>query len=486
MGDKLRGLGRSATLPKKLFIKSYGCQMNVYDSERMVDVLRPMGYRPVAEAEDADLVILNTCHIREKAVEKVYSELGRLKIIKELRAQRGDRMLVAIAGCVAQAQGFQIVRRQPTVDIVFGPQTYHRLPDYVTRALEDNARVVDTEFPAEAKFDLLPKERHAMTPAAFLTIQEGCDRFCSFCVVPYTRGAEFSRSVDDIVKEARALIASGVREVTLLGQNVNAYHGKLASRSATPVWRLGRLLRHLEAIDGLERLRYATSHPKDVDEELIAAHRDVEKLMPFLHLPVQSGSDKVLRSMNRQHTADDYRELIDKIRKVRPDIALSSDFIVGFPGETDEDFAETLRLIRDINFVRSFSFKYSARPGTPAAGIPNQIEDHVRAMRLSELQAVLNAQHQIFNEACVGKTFSVLLEKQGRHAGQLVGRSPYMQAVHVDAPDAAIGDIVSVKLMNVGVNSLGGDLVRQNINAPESRTLGLRSAEGIKTEVNSV
>ncbi len=456
----MHSLGRSATLSKKLFIKSYGCQMNVYDSERMADVLRPIGYRTVSEVDDADLVILNTCHIREKAAEKVFSELGRLKIVKDQKAKHGEKLLIAVAGCVAQAQGREIMRRQPAVDIVFGPQTYHRLADYVSRAAERGERVVDTDFPVEDKFDFLPEERRTTSPSAFLTIQEGCDRFCTFCVVPYTRGAEFSRPVDNIASEARGLVAGGVREITLLGQNVNAYHGAAPGHPDSQTWGLGRLLRHLADIDGLERLRYTTSHPKDMDDELIEAHRDVPQLMPFLHLPVQSGSDDILKSMNRQHTADDYRRLVERIKNARSDLALSSDFIVGFPGESDADFAATLELVREIGYAQAFSFKYSARPGTPAAGATDQVEGQVKAARLAELQSELNTQQQSFNTACVGETFSVLLEKPGRRTGQLVGRSPFLQAVHVKAPNLSIGDIVSVKIKKAGPNSLAGEVLK--------------------------
>ncbi len=473
-GDDMRGWGRPAALPKKLFIKSYGCQMNVHDSERMTDVLEPMGYRSTADPDEADLVILNTCHIREKAAEKVYSELGRLRLVKERRARAGDRMLIAVAGCVAQAQGREIVRRQPAVDMVFGPQTYHRLSDHVTRVLEHGARVIDTDFPVEDKFDYLPEERRTSSPAAFLTVQEGCDRFCTFCVVPYTRGAEFSRPVEDIVREARGLAAKGVREITLLGQNVNAYHGRAPDRGGGQ-WGLGRLLRRLSRLEGLDRLRYTTSHPKDMDDELIDAHRDVPALMPFVHLPVQSGSDRILSSMNRQHTADTYRRLADKIRDARPNIALSSDFIVGFPGETDEDFDRTLKLVRDVDFAQSFSFKYSPRPGTPAADLADQVDDEVKSERLARLQALLKSQQERFNARCVGTTQSVLLEKEGRRAGQLIGRSPYLQAVHVEAPEAVIGDMVSIKIDSAGPNSLGGERVGRDEEPASCRPLPLVS-----------
>ncbi|MFQ5958040.1 MAG: tRNA (N6-isopentenyl adenosine(37)-C2)-methylthiotransferase MiaB [Alphaproteobacteria bacterium] len=440
-------------MAKKLFIKSYGCQMNVYDSARMAEVLAPLGYAPAGRPEDADMVILNTCHIREKAAEKVYSDLGRLRPIKDRRAARGQRMLIAVGGCVAQAEGEEILRRVPYVDVVFGPQTYHRLPEMVARAARE--AVVDTEFPAAPKFDFLPDERAPQGVSAFLSVQEGCDKFCTFCVVPYTRGAEYSRPVARVVAEARRLVAAGAREITLLGQNVNAYHGEGAG-GADGVPGLGRLIRRLAEIDGLARIRYTTSHPRDMDDELIAAHAEVPALMPFLHLPVQSGSDRVLAAMNRRHGADDYRRLVDRLRAARPDLALGSDFIVGFPGESDEDFAATLALVEEIGFAQAYSFKYSPRPGTPAAALAGQVPGAVKAERLETLQALLKAQQEAFNRAAVGRVLPVLFERAGRHEYQLVGRSPYMQAVHADAPEAALGEVVDVRIADCHANSLAG------------------------------
>ena len=436
--------------PKKVFVKTYGCQMNVYDSERMRDVLAPLGYAETASPEEADLVILNTCHIREKAAEKVYSELGKIRKMKQARAEQGAEMLIAVAGCVAQAEGEEIVRRAPTVDMVFGPQTYHRLPELLARKWAGEKAVVETEFPAEDKFEglntqALPKRG----VAAFLTVQEGCDKFCTFCVVPYTRGAEFSRPVEQVVAEARKLAAQGVRELTLLGQNVNAYHGgdNLG---------LASLVAELSRIEGIERLRYTTSHPRDMTEDLIAAHAENPKLMPYLHLPVQSGSDAVLKAMNRGHTAEHYLRLVERIRKARPDMAMSGDFIVGFPGETEKDFESTLALVREVNYASAFSFKYSARPGTPAAGHENQISEAEKSARLQELQALIHAQQTAFNAAMVGKTVPVLLEKPGRDPGQLVGRSPYLQSVHLQAEKSLIGRIVDTHITGVGTNTLSG------------------------------
>ncbi len=443
-------------MSNKLFIKTYGCQMNVYDSARMADVMTPLGYRSVDAAEDADLVILNTCHIREKAADKVYSELGRLRILQEEKAQRGGRMLLAVAGCVAQAEGEEILDRAPCVDIVFGPQTYHRLPEMVAKVRQqDGVRVLDTDFPAEDKFDFLPEETAAAGVTQYLTVQEGCDRFCTFCVVPYTRGAEQSRAAAAIEAEARRMVASGAREITLLGQNVNAYHGLGPDGRE---WGLGRLIRQLAEIDGLHRIRYTTSHPKDMDDALIAAHGDVPSLMPFLHLPVQSGSDRVLQAMNRQHTADDYRRIVDRLRAARPDIALSSDFIVGFPGESDADFAATLRLVTDIGYAQAYSFKYSPRPGTPAAGIEDQVPEEAKAERLAGLQQLLRAQQDRFNRAQLGREMPVLFESSGRHDGQLLGRSPYLQSVHAAAPAALIGKTARLRIAEVLPNSLRGEI----------------------------
>jgi tRNA-2-methylthio-N6-dimethylallyladenosine synthase len=440
---------------KKLFIKTFGCQMNVYDSARMAELLAGIGYESAAAADDADMVILNTCHIRDKAAEKVYSELGRLRQIKKRNKDLGRPMLVAVAGCVAQAEGAEIIARQDSVDIVVGPQSYHRLPEMVARIARGTGHALETEFPAEDKFDSLPKVRTSPGPSAFLTVQEGCDKFCTFCVVPYTRGAEFSRPVAQIEEEARQLVAGGVREITLLGQNVNAYRGSAADGAN---WGLAQLLRRLSEIDGLDRLRYTTSHPRDMSDDLIAAHREVNKLMPYLHLPVQSGSDRILASMNRQHTASDYLRLVSRVREARHEIALSSDFIVGFPGETDSDFEATLSLVRDVQYTQAFSFKYSARPGTPAASDARQVPEDVKSERLSALQKLLVSQQERFNAASAGRVMSVLFEKRGRKAGQAVGRSPYLQPVHVQDAEHLIGRVCDVRIEAVLPNSLRGSL----------------------------
>jgi tRNA-2-methylthio-N6-dimethylallyladenosine synthase len=442
-------------MQKRLFIKTYGCQMNVYDSARMAELVEPLGYAPSETPDGADLVILNTCHIREKAAEKVFSELGGIRRLKRARERQGERMLVAVAGCVAQAEGAEIMRRAPFVDMVFGPQTYHRLPEMVARATREGGGVLDTSFPAEPKFDYLPAVANAPGVTALLSIQEGCDKFCTFCVVPYTRGAEFSRPVAQVIAEAEWLVAAGAREITLLGQNVNAYHGSGVEGSE---WGLGELLRALACVPELERLRYTTSHPSDVDDALIAAHRDVEQVMPFLHLPVQSGSDGILATMNRRHSADDYRRTVQKLRQARPDLALSSDFIVGYPGESELDFRATLDLVTEIGFAQSFSFKYSPRPGTPAAS-EKPLPETVKAERLAELQALLQRQQRAFNAASVGRTMPVLFEKPGRHDGQLVGRSPYLQPVHADAAPEMIGKIVPVQIVGAQANSLAGVVV---------------------------
>jgi tRNA-2-methylthio-N6-dimethylallyladenosine synthase len=439
---------------KRLFIKTYGCQMNVYDSSRMAELLAPLGYRPADAAEGADMVILNTCHIREKAAEKVYSDLGRLRPLKAEKAARGGRMILAVAGCVAQAEGAEMLARAPFVDIVLGPQTYHRLPEMVARAARAGGAVLETEFPAEDKFDFLPAPAAAGV-SAFLTIQEGCDKFCTFCVVPYTRGAEASRPVAAVVAEAQGLVAHGARELTLLGQNVNAYRGTAPDGGRST---LGTLLRALAAIPGLQRLRYTTSHPADVDDDLVAAHRDLPQLMPFLHLPVQSGSARVLAAMNRRYDADQYRRIVDRLRAARPDLAFSTDVIAGFPGESDADFAATLALVREIGFAQAFSFKYSPRPGTPAAALPQQVPEAVKTARLAEVQALLTEQQKAFNGAAVGQVLPVLFEKTGRHRGQLVGRSPYLQAVHARAPIERIGSILPVRILAAQSNSLAGEL----------------------------
>ncbi|MEO5372818.1 MAG: tRNA (N6-isopentenyl adenosine(37)-C2)-methylthiotransferase MiaB [Alphaproteobacteria bacterium] len=463
-------------MTKKLFIKTYGCQMNVYDSARMADVLAPLGFQVAVEPDDADMIILNTCHIREKASEKVFSELGRLRLLKDARRAGGGDVILAVAGCVAQADGDEILARAPHVDIVLGPQTYHRLPEMVARvargAGEEGRRgILETDFPPEPKFDHLPPAA-ADGPSAFLSVQEGCDRFCTFCVVPYTRGSEYSRPVAAVLDEARRLVETGACEITLLGQNVNAYHGA-AYHDAGPdggEWGLGRLLRALAGIEGLKRLRYTTSHPRDLDEALIAAHRDLPQLMPFLHLPVQSGSDRILAAMNRGHTADDYRRLVARLRRARPAMALSSDFIVGFPGETDEDFAETMRLVGETGFAQAYSFKYSPRPGTPAAAASDQVPEDVKVERLAHLQALLSAQQRLFNEACVGRELPVLVDRRGQLPGQLAGRSPYMQAVTVTAGDDLLGRIVNLRIVASRPNSLEGALVDSA--GPEYGTCG--------------
>jgi len=435
---------------KKVFVKTYGCQMNAYDSERMRETLSPLGYGEAASPEDADLVILNTCHIREKAVEKVYSELGKIRRLKRARTASGQSMTIAVAGCVAQAEGEEIVRRAPTVDLVIGPQTYHRLPDLLSRHAATGAPVVETEFPAEEKFQGLEgRQKTARGVAAFVTVQEGCDKFCSFCVVPYTRGSEFSRPEEQIEREVRQLAASGVREVTLLGQNVNAYRGPAGLG-------LAGLLARLSRIEGIARLRYTTSHPRDMDAALIAAHGENPKLMPYLHLPVQSGSDRILKKMNRGHTVAEYLGLIARVRAARPDIAISGDFIVGFPGETEEDYRATLDIVRTVGYASAYSFKYSPRPGTPAAERSDQVSEETKTERLHALQALLLDQQRAFNRACVGRDLPVLIEKPGRRDGQVAGRSPYLQAVHLRAGPDLIGQVVTAQIMGVGSNSLSG------------------------------
>ncbi len=443
---------------RTLHITTWGCQMNVYDSGRMADVLRPLGYQQVA-TQDADMVILNTCHIRERASEKLFSELGRLRALKE---SRGGAMMIAVAGCVAQAEGAEIIARAPHVDLVVGSQAYHRLPELIAEIEAKRRAVIDTDFPAAQKFDLLPEDQASQGPIAFLAIQEGCDKFCTFCVVPYTRGAEASRPAAAILAEARRLVAGGAREIALLGQNVNAWHGKAPDGST---WNLARLLAELADIDGLARLRYTTSHPRDMDAALIAAHRDNPKLMPFLHLPVQSGSDAVLARMNRRHDADLFRRIVGELRAARPDIALSSDFIVGFPGETDADFAATMRLVRETGFALAYSFKYSRRPGTPAADAADQIDEAVKDARLQELQAVLRDQQHAFNRAQVGRSFEVLFTGPGRHPGQSAGRSPYLQPVVVNDADIAPGTLHTVKIVQSNPNSLMASLIQEQIAA---------------------
>jgi tRNA-2-methylthio-N6-dimethylallyladenosine synthase len=445
------------TAPKRrLHVITWGCQMNVYDSLRMADVLAPLGYAPAASAEEADMVILNTCHIREKAAEKVFSELGRLRLVKEARAQAGRGTILAVAGCVAQAEAAEITARAPYVDIVLGPQTYHRLPQMVAQASRAAGAVIDTDFPAEQKFDFLPEASAPQGVTAFLSIQEGCDKFCSFCVVPYTRGAEASRSEAAVLAEARRLVAQGTREITLLGQNVNAWHG--LDEAGTPS-SLARLARRLADIPDLQRIRYTTSHPRDMDDDLIAAHGDLPQLMPFLHLPVQSGSDSVLAAMNRRHTAADYLRLVDRLRAARPDLVLSSDFIVGHPGESRADFEATLALIRTVGFAQAFSFKYSPRPGTPAAGAPGQVAEAEKHARLLELQDLLRAQQTRFNAACAGLVVPVLVTGPGRRPGQIGGRSPWLQPVHAIGPAHLIGTEVPMKITESNPSSLSATLL---------------------------
>jgi tRNA-2-methylthio-N6-dimethylallyladenosine synthase len=444
---------------RKVFVKTYGCQMNVYDSDRMTDALSKDGYQATDVLEEADLVLLNTCHIREKAAEKVYSELGRLREMKKARARDGREMVIGVTGCVAQAEGREILRRAPAVDLVVGPQTYHRLPDALRRA-KGGERVVETDYAIEDKFEHLPAPEKAKTRArgvtAFLTVQEGCDKFCTFCVVPYTRGSEVSRPVAQIVTEAERLVEGGVREITLLGQNVNAWHGLGPDGTE---WGLGDLLYRLAEIEGLARLRYTTSHPRDMDDRLIEAHRDLSKLMPYLHLPVQSGSDRILKAMNRRHTAAEYVALIERIRAVQPDLAISGDFIVGFPGETDEDFEDTMRLIETVGYAQAFSFKYSIRPGTPGAEMDGHVAEDVKAERLERLQALLFRQQREFAGTCIGKEIDLLLEKPGRMPGQLVGRSPWLQPVNIDAKGSEIGDIIRVRIIDAGPNSLFAEAI---------------------------
>jgi tRNA-2-methylthio-N6-dimethylallyladenosine synthase len=438
---------------KKLHIKTFGCQMNAYDSERMVEALAPAGFDVTEAMDEADLVILNTCHIREKAAEKVYSELGRVRLSKEARKVRGSSTMVAVAGCVAQAEGEEMIARAPVVDIVVGPQSLHRIADLVAKA-ESGERSVKTEFPVDEKFAALPQRANGKRPvSAFVTVQEGCDKFCTFCVVPYTRGAEYSRSASEIVAEVERLAATGVREVTLLGQNVNAYHGE---GEDSTIWSLARLLRRLAEIPDIARMRFTTSHPRDMDDDLIALFGDEEKLMPYLHLPYQAGSDRILAAMNRKHTADEYERLIERIRAARPDIALSTDIIVGFPGETDSDFQHTLDVAKRVGFAQAFSFKYSARPGTPGASLDRQISEMVKKERLAILQTQLEKSRRDFDQATVGRRIPVLFEGKGRKPGQIAGRSPYLQAVYLDGSEQLVGHIAEVDILAVGPNSLTG------------------------------
>jgi tRNA-2-methylthio-N6-dimethylallyladenosine synthase len=455
---------------KRVFIRTYGCQMNVYDSDRMADVLRPLGYAVAATPEQADLVVLNTCHIREHASEKVYSELGRLRDIKNERRAESRDLTIAVAGCVAQAEGAEIMTRQPAVDIVVGTQAYHRLPQLLAEVERKSAirkagkrlpgaGVLDTDFPPESKFDNMPSPQGVRAGSAFLSIQEGCDKFCTFCVVPYTRGAEYSRPAASVVAEARALVAAGALEITLLGQNVNAYHGEAADGST---WSLARLIREIAEVDGLARIRYMTSHPRDMDDELIAAHGSVPNLMPYLHLPVQSGSDRILQAMNRDHGRDHYLRLVDRLRNARPDLALSSDFIVGFPGESDSDFDDTMRLIEQVGFASAYSFRYSRRPGTPGAAMDKQVPENVSVARLSALQALLGRTAHDFNISKKGTTVPVLFAEPGRRPGQLIGKTPWLQSVYAQGTPRLIGRIVETRLLEGYANSLSGEIVLQH------------------------
>jgi tRNA-2-methylthio-N6-dimethylallyladenosine synthase len=451
--------------------------MNVYDSARMADVVAPLGYCPTETPDDADLVIINTCHIREKAAEKTYSELGRLRQLQDRKAENGGRMLLAVAGCVAQAEGEEIMRRAPYVDMVFGPQAYHRLPEMIARIHREADRkdgatsrrrgVLDTDFPVEPKFDHLPVSAKQQALTAFLTVQEGCDKFCTFCVVPYTRGAEYSRDAAAIIAEAQNLVDNGAVEITLLGQNVNAYHGVGPDGRD---WSLARLIQALAEIDGLARIRYTTSHPRDMRDDLYAAHRDCEKLMPYLHLPAQAGADRILRAMNRHYSRAEYIEAIARLREARPDIALSGDFIVGFPGESDGEFEQTLDLVRQVGYAQAYSFKYSSRPGTPAADLALQIPETVKAERLDALQELLNHQQVTFNRDTEGRIMPVLLEREGRRPGQLVGRSPYMQAVHIEAPSLRLGTFADVRIIAGQANSLAGELAESGTESADAGT----------------
>lgn len=442
-------------MSKKLYIKTWGCQMNVYDSKKMTDILSPLGYTTTDEPQDADLMILNTCHIREKATEKVFSDLGRLREHKDAKKQKGEKALIAVAGCVAQAEGDVILQRAKYVDMVFGPQTYHLLPEMILKA-NGNNRVINTDFPVESKFDHLPEASLAQGPSAFLSIQEGCDKFCTFCVVPYTRGAEFSRPFEQIITEAKVFVDQGTKEITLLGQNVNAYHGL---NTAGETRNLGQLMQALAEIKGLERIRYMTSHPHDMNDDLMQAHREIPQLMPFLHLPVQSGSDKILELMNRKHTAEHYLSIIEKMRAARPDIAFSSDFIVGFPGETDEDHAATMDLVRKVKFSSCYSFKYSPRPGTPGANMGGVVPEAIKDRRLQELQALLFEQQLEYNNASIGKVMPILFDRHGNKAGQLLGKTPYMQSVYVDAPERLFGQTIDVKITHAFQNGMSGSIV---------------------------
>ena len=453
MSNNAGGASSEMAGQKKLYVKTFGCQMNVYDSARMQDALRPIGYQTVETPEAADVIVVNTCHVREKAAEKVYSLLGQLKDIKRQHLAEGRHTQIAVAGCVAQAEGAEIVKRQPAVDLVVGPQSYHRLPELLFRARQEGRNLVDTSFPEDVKFDRLPQRAPGAGPTAFLTVQEGCDKFCTFCVVPYTRGAEFSRPPSAVLEEARRLVEGGVRDITLLGQNVNAYHGPDGEGTT---WSLARLIQELSRLERLERIRYTTSHPRDMRDDLIEQHRSNPKLMPYLHLPFQSGSDGILQAMNRKHTAKDYLVLVERIRDARPDIALSTDVIVGFPGETDADFRATLDLVARVGFAQAFAFRFSPRAGTPAAGMADQVPEPVMAARLNELQELLTSQQSSFNEGCVGKRLQVLFDRQGREPGQIVGRTPYQQSVVAVGDAGLIGNLAAVQVESANRNSLSG------------------------------
>ena len=443
---------------KKLFIKTYGCQMNVYDSERMYELMAPHGYKQSDDYSEADVIILNTCHIREKAAEKIYSELGRIAPIKKMLAKKGKNTNIVVAGCVAQAEGSEIINRQPIVDIVVGPQTYHKLPEFLSRIQKKSSRIVDTNFPIENKFDSLHHNREVANVTSFLSIQEGCDKFCSFCVVPYTRGLEYSRPASDIINEAKILLKKGAKEICLLGQNVNAYSSVQNKKS----WNLARLIREIANLEGVKRLRYMTSHPIDMSDDLIRAHGEVSFLMPYLHLPIQSGDDDILKRMNRGYNVKLYLDIINKLRIVRDDIAFSSDFIIGFPGETDQAFNNTLKLIKEVNYAQAYSFKYSRRPGTPGSIMKQQISEEIKDERLSILQQLLNKQQIDFNCSFKGKELEVLLEKPGKKDGQLVGKSPYLQSIYVNSKTNKIGDLLKLKIMSTTKNSLEGKLIKKS------------------------
>jgi len=441
---------------KKIFIKTYGCQMNVYDSERMYELMFPHGYKKTSDYYEADLIILNTCHIREKAAEKVYSELGRIAPIKKKLLKQGKKSNIVVAGCVAQAEGKEIIRRQPLVDVVVGPQTYHKLPEILKKVHKRSARIVDTDFPIEIKFDQLNSDRENVNATSFLSIQEGCDKFCSFCVVPYTRGAEYSRSVNEVIMEAKVLIKNGTKEICLLGQNVNAYHGEYHKKN----WNLANLIKEIASL-GVKRIRYMTSHPVDMDDDLIKTHGEVCALMPYLHLPVQSGDNGVLKTMNRKYKIEQYINIINRLREVRSDMAFSSDFIIGFPGETEKAFKNTINLIKEVKYAQAYSFKYSRRPGTPGSIMKQQISEVIKTERLKIVQDILNEQQKEFNKSFIGEYLEVLFEKFGRKDFQIVGKSPYLQSVYIDNADFKIGDVANLKIITASKNSMEGKLIKK-------------------------